>query len=253
MTLIEARQLTKRYPSGGSEVVALNDVSLKIAPHEFVAIMGPSGSGKTSLMNLIGLLDRPSSGQLCIAGNETTTLTPDQQAATRNRMIGFVFQSYNLLPRSTAIENVELPLIYAGLPKRQRSERAAGMLELVGLADRGNHWPTQLSGGEQQRVAIARAMVTNPALVLADEPTGALDTKTGESILQVFQRLNQQGRAIIMVTHDETVARHAHRILTLRDGKIVGDYHTSSQPNHEGSGHDLLADGLRPKTAGPLL
>jgi putative ABC transport system ATP-binding protein len=223
MALIIARDLTKTYPSGSEKLIALNGVSFEIGRDEFVAIMGPSGSGKSTLMNLIGLLDQPSSGHLTLAGKDVTTLKPDKQAFTRNRLLGFVFQSYNLLARSTALENVELPLVYAGKEKKERVARARSMLERVGLAERSDHWPNQLSGGEQQRVAIARAMVSNPALILADEPTGALDTSTGEDVLRLFQDFNANGRAIVMVTHEESVARYADRILTLRDGKLESD------------------------------
>jgi putative ABC transport system ATP-binding protein len=223
MALIIARDLTKTYPSGSEKLIALNGVSFEIGHDEFVAIMGPSGSGKSTLMNLIGLLDQPSSGHLTLAGKDVTTLKPDKQAFTRNRLLGFVFQSYNLLARSTALENVELPLVYAGKEKKERVARARSMLERVGLAERSDHWPNQLSGGEQQRVAIARAMVSNPALILADEPTGALDTSTGEDVLRLFQDFNANGRAIVMVTHEESVARYADRILTLRDGKLESD------------------------------
>ena len=223
MALVEARDLTKCYPSGGRPLVAVKEVSFIIEAEDFIAIMGPSGSGKSTLMNLIGLLDRASSGHLSLAGNDVTCLSAERRAIARNELIGFVFQSYNLLSRSTAVENVELPLVYAGVGRRERTRRAMDMLEAVGLADRATHWPAQLSGGEQQRVAIARAMVTSPALILADEPTGALDSKTGEGILQLFRQLNLDGRAIVMVTHDQAVARHTKRLLTLRDGSLIGD------------------------------
>jgi putative ABC transport system ATP-binding protein len=223
MNLITAQQLAKSYPSGSGMLHALQGVTFTVAPGEFVAVMGPSGSGKTTLMNLIGLLDRPSGGQLLIEDEDVTQLGPDRQAAIRNSRIGFVFQSYNLLARSTAIENVELPLVYAGLPKHERRSRAAALLDAFGLADRQHHWPAQLSGGEQQRVAIARAMVTDPSLILADEPTGALDTTTGRAVLALFQALNEQGKAIVMITHDEAVARHARRVLRLKDGRLVAD------------------------------
>ena len=185
--------------------------------------MGPSGSGKSTLMNLIGVLDRPTSGRLVVAGEDTTGLDHDRLAALRNRRIGFVFQAYNLLARNTTLENVEMPLVYSGLPGRKRRLKALAALESVGLSHRIDHWPGELSGGEQQRVAIARALVGDPALILADEPTGALDSRTGLSILALFQSLNRAGRTIVMVTHDEHVARHASRILRLQDGALVAD------------------------------
>ncbi len=221
--LVEAAGLSKHYTAGTEILAAVNQIDFRIADGEFVAIMGPSGSGKTTLMNLIGLLDSPSSGKLALAGEEASTLSVDRQAALRNRTIGFVFQSYNLLPRSTAIENVELPLVYAGMPMAERRRKAGQSLERVGLAHRRDHWPAQLSGGEQQRVAIARAMVNEPLLVLADEPTGALDSHTGRAVLALFQAFNDSGCAIVMVTHDEGVARHCKRIISMCDGEIQSD------------------------------
>lgn len=223
MALIEAKHLTKSYMTGAGYVNALDGVNFSIEKNEYVAVMGPSGSGKTTLMNIIGLLDSATGGSITMEGEDVTSLSLDRQAAIRNRRIGFVFQSYNLLSRGTAIENVELPLVYAGIPKRERRSRAAALLESFGLADRMEHWPVHLSGGEQQRVAIARAMVTNPALILADEPTGALDTTTGKIVLDLFEKLNDQGKAIIMITHDEQVAHRARRVLRLKDGSIVSD------------------------------
>ncbi len=220
MSLIEANDLQKDYFSEAGRLPVLRGVSLKIVAGEFVAIMGPSGSGKTTLMNLLGLLDTPSGGRLCFDGRDVTQLKPDEQAAIRNTRIGFVFQSYNLLPRLTAIENVELPLVYAGVSRGDRLERARGMLDAVGLAGRTQHWPSQLSGGEQQRVSIARAMVSKPALVLADEPTGALDTQTGASVMALLQDMIRQGTTVVLVTHDEAVARHAERTIRLFDGKV---------------------------------
>ncbi|PUB11098.1 putative ABC transport system ATP-binding protein [Yoonia sediminilitoris] len=203
----------------------LKGVSLKIRAGEFVAIMGPSGSGKTTLMNLLGLLDTPSGGRLCFEGQNVTRLKPDEQAAIRNSRMGFVFQSYNLLPRLTAIENVELPLIYARVGRGERVERARRMLAAVGLADRSEHWPNQLSGGEQQRVSIARAMVSRPALVLADEPTGALDTRTGANVMSLLKEMIRQGTTVVLVTHDESVAQHAERTIRLFDGKLCAPSH----------------------------
>ena len=221
--LLEAHNLTRHYGQGDAAVTALRDTSFAVAEGEFVAIMGPSGSGKSTLMNLIGLLDRPSSGTLVLAGEHTTKLDHDRLASLRNRKIGFVFQSYNLLARSTTLENVEMPLIYSGLRSSKRKGRAWAALETVGLSHRLTHWPSQLSGGEQQRVAIARALAGDPALILADEPTGALDSRTGLSILALFQALNRSGRTIIMVTHDQHVAQHARRILRLQDGMLIRD------------------------------
>lgn len=222
-TLIQARSLGKEFSLGESTVHALRNVSLDIASGEFVAIMGPSGSGKSTLMHLLGLLNRPSSGQYLFAGREVGGLNADEQAGIRNRSIGFVFQAYNLLPRATALENVELPLLYSGVGGTERRRRATSALELVGLEQRQHHVPQQLSGGEQQRVAIARAVVNDPRLVLADEPTGALDSRTGIEILALFQRLNRAGMTIVFVTHDLQVARHAHRIVTMRDGYSTAD------------------------------
>jgi putative ABC transport system ATP-binding protein len=221
--LLSAENLTRRYGRDKTEVTALADASFAIAAGEYVAIMGPSGSGKSTLMNLIGLLDRPSAGRLVFKGKDVTTLSHDRLAAIRNRDIGFVFQSYNLLARHTALENVEMPLIYAGVRRKERVRRARAALAAVGLAERSGHGPGELSGGEQQRVAIARALVGNPALILADEPTGALDSRTGTGILALFEALNAHGRTVIMITHDEKVARHARRIIQLQDGAVVDD------------------------------
>jgi len=208
---------------GESTVAALRAVTLEIGDGEFAAIMGPSGSGKSTLMNLLGLLDRPSNGRYWFAGRDVSRLGEDARADLRNRRIGFVFQSFNLLPRNTAVENVELPLVYAGLAKAARRRRAAAALATVGLSHRQDHWPHQLSGGEQQRVAIARALVNDPSLILADEPTGALDARTGHDILTLFQQLNRDGRTVALVTHDREVGRQARRILSLRDGRMIAD------------------------------
>ncbi|MGD2078089.1 MAG: ABC transporter ATP-binding protein [Chloroflexota bacterium] len=223
MALIEARCLCKTYPSGEERLRVLRDVSFSVMPGEFVAVTGPSGSGKSTLLNLIGLLDRPSQGELLFDGEDMAAISNDRQSALRGSRIGFIFQAYNLLSRSTALENVELPLTYAGFPKRERQKRAMAMLEGVGLAHRIRHWPAQLSGGEQQRVAIARAMVTNPALTLADEPTGALDSQSGAAVLALLQTMNDHGKTIVLVTHDEKVSQHAKRVLELADGKLVSD------------------------------
>jgi putative ABC transport system ATP-binding protein len=221
--LIETEGLTRLYPSGEGVVAALQDVSVAIEEGAFVAAMGPSGSGKSTFLNLIGCLDRPSRGSYRLAGEDTGTLSPDRLAELRSRRLGFVFQSFNLLARVDALGNVELPMIYRGLPRRARRERAAEALRLVGLGERIRHRPTQLSGGQQQRVAIARALVNGPDLLLADEPTGALDSRTGLEIMALFQELNRAGVAILMVTHDPEVAAFASRVLRFRDGRLVAD------------------------------
>jgi putative ABC transport system ATP-binding protein len=221
--LIETRGLVKVYRMGDTEVRALDGVSVGIGKGEFVSVMGPSGSGKSTFMNLVGCLDRPTSGEYRLDGKPVSEMSPDQLAAVRNRHIGFVFQHFNLLARTSAAENVELPLIYAGVPKPTRSEKAMRMLERVGLADRAHHHPAQLSGGQQQRVAIARALVTEPLIILADEPTGALDSHTSLEIMALFQELNRQGMTVVLVTHEADVARFARRLLRFRDGHLVSD------------------------------
>ena len=226
---ISASQVTKIYGSGEAEVDALRGVSLTIEPGEFVAIVGPSGSGKSTLMHLLGLLDRPSTGQISVGGKDATGLTDTELAALRNQTIGFVFQAFQLLPRTTAMDNVALPLLYRGLRKSQRREQAKRALESVGLAHRLTHRPSQLSGGEQQRVAIARALVGAPQLLLADEPTGNLDTQTGHEVMSILQRLNEeQGVAIVLVTHDHEVAARANRQVRVRDGLVESD--TPTEP-----------------------
>ncbi len=213
---------TKVYHAGEVEVPALKGISLQIPEGEFVAIMGPSGSGKSTLMNLIGCLDQPSSGRYILDGYDVSALTDDQLAWIRNRKIGFVFQSYNLIPRASAVHNVEMPLIYAG-DNQQRRERALAALESVGLLERASHLPNELSGGQQQRVAVARALVTDPAILLADEPTGNLDSESSLEIMKLLRELNQQGRTIVLITHEADIAAFAQRVVRLRDGVIVSD------------------------------
>jgi putative ABC transport system ATP-binding protein len=220
---IKTDNLVKTYQMGAELVHALRGVDLEIRRGEYVAIMGPSGSGKSTLMNLIGCLDTPTSGKYWLAGRLVSDLDDDELAFIRNKEIGFVFQTFNLLPRATALHNVELPLIYNGTPAEERIERSKKALEMVDLLDRMTHKPNELSGGQRQRVAIARALVNNPSIVLADEPTGNLDSQTGEEIMGVFERLHRQGNTIILVTHENDIAQHAHRIIYIKDGKIFSD------------------------------
>jgi putative ABC transport system ATP-binding protein len=222
--VIVLRRITKTYRMGGLEVAALRGVSLTVERGDFVAIMGASGSGKTTMMNILGCLDTPSRGEFLIDGIDVRTLDETALSHIRNRKIGFVFQSYNLIPRTTAVVNVELPLLYANIGARERRRRAAAALELVGLGDRAHHVPNELSGGQQQRVALARAIVTNPALVLADEPTGNLDTVTSREVMLMFSRLNSGGRTIILITHEAEIAAYAKRMVHLRDGLVVEDH-----------------------------
>jgi putative ABC transport system ATP-binding protein len=221
--IIEARGLEKHYDLGAETVRALRGVDLQIFRNEYVAIMGPSGSGKSTFMNLIGCLDTPTSGEYVLNGHPVAGMGEDELARVRNKEIGFVFQTFNLLPRSTALENVELPLVYGGVGKRDRRERATEALRHVGLGDRMDHRPNQLSGGQRQRVAIARALVTRPSIILADEPTGNLDSQTSEEIMGLFARLHGEGQTIIMVTHEPDIAAHAERVVTLRDGRVSAD------------------------------
>jgi putative ABC transport system ATP-binding protein len=221
--LIQARKLTRVYTLGGGDVHALAGVDCDINAGEYVAIMGPSGSGKSTFMNMVGALDRPSSGELIIAGESLGGMTPDQLADFRNRKVGFVFQQFNLLPRTTALDNVALPLLYRGLPHKERTERAAECLRMVGLGERMDHHPSQLSGGQQQRVAIARALAGKPSILLADEPTGALDSQTTIEVLDILDQLNAEGITIILVTHEDEVGARAKRRIWFRDGLIVED------------------------------
>jgi len=223
MNIINIEHIAKIYQVGNEEVRALSDVSLKINKNEYVAIMGPSGSGKSTLMNILGCLDTPTKGLYDFSGENVSQMDDNELASIRNRQIGFVFQTFNLLARSDALHNVELPLIYAGIPSHERRERAEAALENVGLADRMTHKPNELSGGQRQRVAVARALVTNPSIILADEPTGNLDSKTGKDIMRLFNDIHESGNTIIVVTHEEEIAEHSERIIRLRDGLIEKD------------------------------
>jgi putative ABC transport system ATP-binding protein len=229
MNIINIEHIAKIYEVGMEKVHALRDISLKIDKNEYVAIMGPSGSGKSTLMNMLGCLDTPTSGIYDFKGESVSTMTDNELAKIRNKEIGFVFQTFNLLPRSDALHNVELPLVYAGLPYSERREKARMALIDVGLEDRMHHKPNELSGGQRQRVAVARALVTQPSIILADEPTGNLDSKTGEEIMGLFQELHEKGNTIILVTHEEYIAEHAARIIRLKDGLIEKDEHVESR------------------------
>lgn len=222
-SIIEIQALTKWYKIGNEVVKALNGVNLTVSKNEYLALMGPSGSGKSTLMNIIGCLDTPTSGMYKLNGPDVAKLTDSQLAEIRNKEIGFVFQTFNLLPRYSALENVALPLVYAGIPKEERIRLATRALEQVGLQDRMKHKPNELSGGQRQRVAVARALVNNPSIILADEPTGNLDTKTSYEIMALFEEIHNHGNTIILVTHEEDIARHAKRIVRLRDGVIETD------------------------------
>jgi putative ABC transport system ATP-binding protein len=224
--LIEIRDLVKLYEMGDMQVRALDGVSVDVDRGEFVAVMGPSGSGKSTLMNLIGCLDTPTSGTYRLNGQEVSRLDDDALARIRNKEIGFVFQTFNLLSRTSALENVEVPLVYAGVARHERHRRAKEILEQCGLGDRMHHQPNELSGGQRQRVSVARALVNNPSILLADEPTGNLDSRTGEEIMLLFDELNRGGNTIVLVTHEEDIARHARRTVRLRDGQVVEERHT---------------------------
>ena len=234
MALIEARALTKTYAMGGQTVHALRGISLAIAEGDFVAIMGASGSGKSTLMNILGCLDQPSAGTYVLAGEEVESLSQDALASIRNRRIGFVFQQFNLLPRTSALENVELPMVYAGVKAAERRKAAEAALLRVGLSERGAHTPSELSGGQQQRVAIARALVNQPQLILADEPTGALDSQTSEDIMRLLTELNRQGMTVVVVTHEPDIAAWARRKLVFRDGLMVEDTERTALADWQG-------------------
>lgn len=221
--IIHLESIEKSYYMGKQAIPVLKGISLEIFKNEYVALMGPSGSGKSTLMNILGCLDSPTAGRYILNGQDVSTMIDDELAAVRNKEIGFVFQQFNLLPRLTAAENVALPLVYAGLPKKQRNEIALDVLNKVGLADRSHHKPNEMSGGQCQRVAIARALVNSPSLILADEPTGNLDSKTSAEIMDIFGKIQSSGNTVILVTHEEDIAHHAHRIVRLRDGLIETD------------------------------
>ena len=229
MTLISLKSIYKIYNVGGEEVRALDGIDLDINENEYLAIMGPSGSGKSTLMNMVGCLDTPTSGIYEFEGEMVQVMDDSQLASIRNRKIGFVFQTFNLLPKATAQYNVEIPLVYANIRKRQRVEMASNALESVGLSDRSHHRPNELSGGQRQRVAIARALVNNPSIILADEPTGNLDSKSGHEIMNILDDLHQKGNTIILVTHEDDIAKHAHRVIRLLDGEITEDLNIKSK------------------------
>jgi putative ABC transport system ATP-binding protein len=245
MSLIEIRDLVREYVIGGQVIRALDGVDLTIERGEFVAIMGPSGSGKSTMMNMIGCLDVPTSGRYVLDGYDVSALSEDQLAELRNQKIGFVFQNFNLLPRMTALENVELPMLYAGVPPRERRDRAMEALERVGLKDRMHNRPNELSGGQQQRVSIARALVNHPVLLLADEPTGALDSRTTEDILGLFAELHEQGNTIVLVTHEPDVGQRAKRIVRFRDGRVEADEWVGADPGmaEDGAAAEATAAG----------
>lgn len=230
MNMIELDKITKSYNRGADKLQILKEISLSIAEGDFVAIIGPSGSGKSTLMNTIGLLDTPTSGSYTLDGVPTQHMSDNGLAELRNRKIGFIFQQFNLLPRLTALGNVELPMIYAGLSSKVRRERAQLMLETLGMGQRGHHKPSELSGGQQQRVAIARALAISPSLIHADEPTGALDSKTGIEVMELIRKLNEQGNTIVLITHDNHIADNAKRVVTLRDGEIIKDVRNAPLP-----------------------
>lgn len=241
--VLATRDVTKTYTLEGMEVNALRGVSVDIRQGEMVSIMGPSGSGKSTLMHIIGLLDRPTSGQVVLEGEDVSRMSPNELAALRNRHIGFVFQSFNLLPRTSALANVELPLVYAGVAGSERARRAREALERVGLGNRLGHTSSQLSGGQQQRVAIARALVNNPSIVLADEPTGNLDSRSGIEVMATIQELHSQGITVVLVTHDDYVARHADRIVNIFDGRVRDEVTVTERVMAAAARASLLAEG----------
>jgi putative ABC transport system ATP-binding protein len=251
MSLIRLQNVARRYQMGAEIVHALRDLSLEIQRGEYVAIMGPSGSGKSTLMNLIGCLDTPTSGRYELNGINVGEMNDNQLAEVRNREIGFVFQTFNLLPRSNALHNVELPLIYAGMPAEERRKTALEAITQVGLADRMHHKPNELSGGQRQRVAVARALVNKPSILLADEPTGNLDSKTGTEIMALFEELSRLGHTIIVVTHEEDIAKHARRILRIRDGLIASDEKQDEGRKTRGEGKGSPSLNPRPTSLGP--
>ncbi|HZF65213.1 MAG TPA: ABC transporter ATP-binding protein [Chitinophagaceae bacterium] len=227
-SIIHLDNLKKNYYLGKQVIEVLKGISLEILRNEYVALMGPSGSGKSTLMNIIGCLDTPTAGVYILNNKDVSRMTDNELAEVRNKEIGFVFQQFNLLPRLTAVENVALPLVYAGVPKKQRTEKALHVLEKVSLADRSHHKPNELSGGQNQRVAIARALVNDPSIILADEPTGNLDTKTSYEIMEIFSQIHSMGNAVVLVTHEEDIAKHARRVIRLRDGVLESDKRTES-------------------------
>ncbi|MDQ0898531.1 ABC transporter ATP-binding protein [Paenibacillus sp. V4I7] len=229
MNIIELKEITKTYKRGEEDLHVLRSISLSVAEGDFVAIIGPSGSGKSTLMNTIGLLDVPTRGRYTLDGVVTENMGDNALAELRNQKIGFIFQQFNLLPRLSAMENVELPMIYAGIPRKERRERANNMLKMLGMGERGHHKPSELSGGQQQRVAIARALAISPSLILADEPTGALDSRTGEEVLELILQLNAQGNTIVLITHDHHIADNAKRVVSLKDGVIIDDFRNNIQ------------------------
>jgi len=231
-SIIHLEEIRKSYFMGRQEIRVLKGINLDILKNEYVALMGPSGSGKSTLMNILGCLDTPTAGKYILNGQDVSKMVDDSLAEVRNTEIGFVFQQFNLLPRLTALENVALPLVYAGVPKKQRTEMAMDAIQKVGLEDRSHHKPNELSGGQNQRVAIARALVNSPSLILADEPTGNLDTKTSIEIMDIFGKIQSSGNTVVLVTHEEDIANHAHRIVRLRDGVIESDKRRSDQLVH---------------------
>ena len=243
MALIETNDLWKTYRMGSEEIHALSGVSIQIERGEYVAIMGPSGSGKSTLMNLIGCLDTPTRGSYHLNGKNVGAMNDDELAQIRNEEIGFIFQTFNLLPRATALHNVELPMIYAGRPPKERAARAIAALQMVELEDRMSHRPNELSGGQRQRVAIARALVNRPSILLADEPTGNLDSKTGAEIISLFGRLHAEGNTILLITHEADVAAHAKRVIYVKDGKAASDSGGNPEPSRESQEHEF--SGLR--------